>query len=384
MPNYAYFIKVDSGANNNKFYEMTVRDGQLVCRFGRVGTNGQTKVYPAGDWHKVVSDRIAHGYVERTEMRSASGPAVAFKALAGAVADLVAFLRKQAGESVARNYVAGDAATPAMIDQAQRILDNIAAMNGSATIWSINSQLQGLWTVLPRKMRNVADELLPRNATKAEVAAKINAEQALLDQVRAQVATAAKPADASKTLLEAVGIEVREATQAEKDQVFALVEPGCKRRVHRVFKVTNTRTQAAFDKIAGPTKLYFHGSKTANWWSILTNGLVVRPAAAYGRSLGNGLYFADQFQKSAGYTDVVGSYWAKGNSQVGYMAVYAVKPGRVKRVSGLGDYHNDARNGDCDSVHAPSRAQGGPFINPEYVIFDAARCTVAYLLEIVP
>ena len=73
------------------------------------------------------------------------------------------------------------------------------------------------------------------------------------------------------------------------------------------------------------TKLFFHGSKNENFWSILKNGLLLNPRAAVtGKLLGNGTYFADKAIKSFNYTSLRGTTWAHGNSSVGYLAIFAV------------------------------------------------------------
>jgi predicted DNA-binding WGR domain protein len=386
MDQYAYFQKVESGANNNKFYELRVQSGQIVARFGRVGTEGQTKVYPLHKWNEICNARHAHGYDDVTHLR-AKAEAVAFRSLGGSIADLVAFLRKVAGESISRNYASGDTVTQAMVDRAQAVLDEIGRLNGRASARSVNLKLQELWTIVPRKMRRVSDYLLPENATMATISQKIKDEQDLLDQMRAQVATAAaQPTASDQTILDAMGLEMREATAAEKQQVMALVEPKNQRRVQRVFRVTNKRTQEAFDKVpsgAGDPRLFFHGSYTANWWSIVSQGLVIRPTSTHGSALGRGLYFASLFQKSAGYTDVEGSCWAHGSSKVGYMGVFAVKMGRTKTLQHNCDYNADegARRGEYDSIHLKG---GGVFINDEYTVYRNDRATIAYLLEIAP
>lgn len=383
---YAYFLNVAADANKNKFYELKVEDEKLIARFGRVGTEGQTKVYQANEWDKVCQARRAHGYDDVTHLR-AKTESVAFLPLTGTVAELVAHLRKVAGESISRNYASGETVTEAMVDRAQTVLDEIGRLNGRASVWAVNSKLQELWAILPRKMRRVSDHLLPQNATAADISQKMRDEQDLLDQMRAQVATAtAQTTVEDQTVLDAMGIEMREATAAEKDEVMALVEQKNRGRVQRIFRVVNKRTQDAFDKVQGATgdpRMFFHGSYTANWWSIVSQGLTIRPSATNGSALGRGLYFANLFQKSAGYTDVQGAYWTGGKNRVGYMGVFAVKMGKMKVLSNGASGNEDARAkaGEFDSVHL----KGGVVnVNDEFAVYRNDRVTIAYLIEIKP
>ena len=82
--------------------------------------------------------------------------------------------------------------------------------------------------------------------------------------------------------------------------------------VKRMFRVRCPSTDAAFgSSIRGRgdgrrlnRRLLWHGTRTANLLGILTQGLVVNPrqVAITGRAFGDGIYFADAFDKSLGYT----------------------------------------------------------------------------------
>lgn len=67
-----YGVKVEAGANANKFYEMKAAlDGAtFVARWGRVGTEGQSKVYPMSAWHKTIRTRLDHGYKDMTGVKA--------------------------------------------------------------------------------------------------------------------------------------------------------------------------------------------------------------------------------------------------------------------------------------------------------------------------
>jgi predicted DNA-binding WGR domain protein len=61
------------GGSSNKFWESTVSDNQVVVRYGRNGTNGQTitKTFPndqAAERHanRLVAQKLGKGYVEVT------------------------------------------------------------------------------------------------------------------------------------------------------------------------------------------------------------------------------------------------------------------------------------------------------------------------------
>lgn len=292
-----------------------------------------------------------------------------------------------AGASVSANYSGAENVTQAQIDAAQRILDRLGIMNGKASARTINDGLVELWQTLPRKMRSVAAELLNPTAGPYDIQAKLQYEQALTDQLAGQVATSVQPTEADQTLLDALGIEMREATPAERAQVLALVEAESKSKIGRIFRVVNRKTQAAFDAWKPGTKqaLLFHGSRTPNWWGIVTQGLSVRPSATNGSALGRGNYFANWADKSIGYTSLDGSRWGNGTDFTAFMAVFAVKLGTVKTTGvEVRDGHDRAKRGEFDTCHAV--APKNPTCWPrrdEITTYSNAQSTIAYLVELV-
>ena len=82
----------------------------------------------------------------------------------------------------------------------------------------------------------------------------------------------------------------------------------------KAWRIRNRRTEERFDRFCQQEQLseghgidhLFHGSRTENFWSIVTNGLLINPDCGVQRTgsmFGNGTYFAPLVQKSLGYTD---------------------------------------------------------------------------------
>lgn len=385
---YWYGIKVEAGANNNKEYEMKVdpAGSTFTARWGRVGTTGQTKVFPVSTWEKTIRTRLEHGYKDMTGVKVTSAGG-SFKMLDGSIGAVVAALRASAGASVSANYAGAENVTQAQIEAAQRILDRLGMMNGKATVRQINEGLVELWQTLPRKMRSVAAELLEPTSRPHDIQAKLQYEQALTDQLAGQVATAVQPTANDQTILDAIGVAMREATPAERAQVLALFEAESQPKVGRIWRVVNKKTQAAFDawKPSSKQALLFHGSRTPNWWGIVTQGLSIRPSSTNGSALGRGNYFANWADKSIGYTSLDGSRWGHGSDLVAFMAVFVVKLGTVLKVTDyVHDGHNRARRGEFDTCHAvaPKNPVSWPR-RDEITTYDNAQSTIAYLVELV-
>ncbi len=385
---YWYGIKVEAGENANKFYEMKVdpSGSTFTASWGRVGTKGQSKSFPMSEWVNTIRTREKHGYKDMTATKR-TVDAVAFKPLAGSVAWLVDWLQQKAGVSIAANYSDAASVTEAQLVEAQSILDRVGSLNGKTTVTAVNQALVELWRVLPRKMRKVSDELLAADAPRHRIGAKLADEQALVDQLRAAMASRPQPTAADQTILDALGIDIREASPAERAQVLGLVEAQSKPNIGRIWRVIHYATQAKHDAWHPGEKgrLLFHGSKTQNFWAIMTQGLVIRPSYTNGWALGRGLYFADWADKSIGYTSLKGSRHGHGTDSPACMAVFSVKLGREKKVSEQNrEGHEGAARGLYDSMHAV--APPNPIYWPrrdEFTVYNDAQATIAFLVELV-
>ena len=108
----------------------------------------------------------------------------------------------------------------------------------------------------------------------------------------------------------------------------------CKQKFYQAWRVTNKATQNRFDNFVKnedikDIRLFWHGSRNENWWSILNTGLVLRPTNAVitGKMFGMGTYFSPTAKKSLGYTSLDGSYWAGGRSNSAFMGLMKVAYG---------------------------------------------------------
>jgi poly [ADP-ribose] polymerase len=102
------------------------------------------------------------------------------------------------------------------------------------------------------------------------------------------------------------------------------------------------------------------------------------------RGFGDGIYFADKAQKSIGYSSLRGSYWTKGGDDKAYLALFDVHLGNQKEILNhtsscysLSD--KVLKKDNYDSVFAKG---GADLRNNEYIVYNAAQCTVSHLIEI--
>jgi poly [ADP-ribose] polymerase len=228
----------------------------------------------------------------------------------------------------------------------------------------------------------------------------IHREQDLLDVMKGQVVQKQIVDKAEEddepinniTVLEALGLEFDECS---KDDIATIkVALGsCADKFHKAWKVKNIKTQARFDKFVEDNnikdvRLLFHGSRNENWWSIIQSGLVLRPTNAIitGKMFGIGSYFSPTARKSLGYTSLTGSYWAKGNSVSGFMALMSVAYGKPYDVYSFNsDFYSldyDRLQKKCAGANCLHAHAGSMLRNDEIVIYKEEQSTIKYLVEI--
>lgn len=396
--------------NNNKFYNMNEQsDGTIAIEYGRVEKTSVKESYPMSMWDKKYREKLKKGYKDVTHLYSevvgtvSKDGTTTFAAITNSqVKQLIDALQAYAKKSIQQNYtVTSDKVTEAQVNEAQTHLTALAkTLNIGVKAKDLNDKLLELYHIIPRQMAQVKNHLFTDIKTQADFEAakkRLDNEQDTLDVMAGQVAMNKKaqtPEDKKEvaktmTMLEAMGLEVEEADFKAIDMIKKMMGPNVK-QFGRAFKVVNKKTQAAFDACVKSAtnkqcEFFWHGSRNENWFNIISTGLLIRPSGAVysGSAFGDGIYFADKFQKSYGYTSGSGSYWARGNSNKAYLAVYNVNVGKQNIV-----HHSDSslnykkvQTLGCDSTYA--KPGNGSYIqNAEYIIYRPQQCTIAYLLEV--
>lgn len=410
-----YLIKVEPDANNNKYYRMIEQgDGTFKAEYGRVGGHMSVEVYPMSKWDSKYREKLSarKGYVDKTHLfeeeiaadEKKPGKKQTINEITDkVVAKLINDLRGFAKVSVQENYiVSSEKVTQKMVDEAQVLVDTIThQLKVGQEIEPLNKVLVELFQVIPRKMAHVRDYLFEgkeiKTAKDLQMAQQIIAkEQATLDVMAGQVNTntkldvkTAKPSE--KNILESMGLVIAEAPQSDIPGILKLMGSN-KDQFVKAYVVTNLKTQERFDKnlVSAKNKtldVFWHGSRNENWWSILGTGWMLRPANAVisGKMFGYGIYWANKFQKSLGYTSYRGSYWARGSSDRAYLALAAVHVGQQLKIKNHESWcydlswNNLRKRGEYDSLYA----QGGADLrNDEFIVYQEPQCTVKYLIEV--
>lgn len=404
-------IKKGKAAQNNKYYNMTENpDGTFTVKFGRVDSTEQTKTYPMSKWQSTYNEKTKKGYKDVTHLSmeiaenddgSTEAPISDSK-----INTLFVCLQQYANKSIAANYTISSAkVTQAMVDEAQQHVDALVTLlHDSADIAEINKKLISLYHIIPRKMDNVKNFLLPTDQgdlTDSVLLEKANKlignEQQTLDVMAGQVvinnnnkSETTEEVVEKRTILDILGIEVTNASNDDIAQIKKLLGPNS-HQFKNAYKVLHKQTQNRYDSHLNnadnkKTELFWHGSRNQNWLNIISTGLLIRPAGAIhtGSMFGDGIYFADKAQKSIGYTSLRGSYWSNGSDNTAYLALFSVHVGNQKNIhkhdSSCYRLNKDVLNKEkFDSVFAHG---GADLRNNEYIVYDSHQCTISYLVEI--
>ena len=385
-----------TGANNNKYYNMTQVGDQIQVQYGRVGSTEVSATYPMSKWNSLLKSKVRKGYKDVTELHAVV-ETVDFKDISNdQICMIVSKLQAFANKSVSSNYtVSSNSVTQAQVNEAQKILNNLVVLGNKKKVVKekFNDNLLELFQVIPRRMHVVNDYLLGGSYTSDPLNIIAN-EQATLDVMKGQVnVSAAKQQntqDDKRTILQAMGLDIQLATD-EDIRIIKSNLGDVGPHFNKAYRVINNKCQSRYDKWVKKadnkrTKLFWHGSRNENWWSILDSGLILRPTNAVitGKMFGYGLYFADKARKSFNYTSYRNSYWANGNSDTALMCLYDVHLGnwlhKRKHEYWMSQLTEKKlkQKGNYDSLFA----EGGVDLrNNEYIVYNEAQCTPRYLVE---
>ena len=410
--NYAYLVCVDSKTNHNKFYEMTENDnGSIDIAHGRVDKTAIHHHYEA--WEKnfdtLKAEKERKGYKDVTalhmkkEVSSDKVAELSYKPVEDPVVQTALDRMIESSRMfISRNYsITADKITQKMVDEAQYDLSRLSSIaanvtNAPAALYEFNKALEELFMDIPRAMNNVRDYMAKSTDDFDKI---IQREGAMLDNLKGAIQitqpVAANDNNKDMTVLEARGLTMRQVSYKEEDRITDHLgkdyQGDVERRFVRAFAVENLKTRANYEQYKKDhhispkgVKLFYHGSKVENWYSIMSTGLSLNPdARTTGKMFGQGLYFAPECRKALNYMDVKGARWNNGQSETGYTAIFSVALGKAyepNRILGSNFTGKDLPNG-CDSVFASKKNPHLGLVNDEYIVFDQNACTIKYMME---
>lgn len=391
---------VTASANNNKFYKMYPHGDTWTAEYGRVGSSSQKREYPIRQWESKYNEKIRKGYVDQSDLvedliqiekpKSSEYREIENKA----IAEIVERLQSMARQAISDNYtISSNKVTQAMVDEAQNVLTSLINIT---YVEEFNDALLKLFMIIPRKMSNVKYYLAKSEKDFSRI---IQTEQDLLDVMKGQVVqkqiideSEKNENQAEYTILDKLGLVFEECDNRD----IAIIKTAlgsCSDKFHKAWRVENIKTQQRYDKFVKEndikeTRMLFHGSRNENWWSIINTGLVLKPTNAVitGKMFGYGIYYAPKARKSLGYTSLSGSYWARGNSSSGFMALMEVAYGKPYDVYSFDSkYYNfnyEELQKACPGANCLHAHEGSMLKNDEIIVYKEEQCTIKYLIEL--
>lgn len=404
-----YLIMVDADQNKNEYYKMSdIGGGEWSATYGRVGEKqGRSRAtrnvvvpknYPDYMFGIKLKEKLIKGYQDKsachglTILRKKNPDAPVSGIENGQVAELIEKLMAYAQNVVAQNYtVSFTDVTPEMIKQANTEIDH---MRTSRMLSEFNKHLLSLMHIIPRKIDGRGDAGVKRMLASdiSNYADILVRETELLDIMEGQIVMNQETRQ-NDNILDKMGLTVKEATSEEIEMVKDHLNNSLKPRLKQVFSVCNQHTHKRFEeylngsenKKKNTTRLFWHGSRNANWFSILQKGLMLNPDAVItGKMFGNGIYFAPSAMKSWGYTSSRDAKWNGEASNEAYMALYETAYGLPYDVdtyagswSGYSYKRLQAEHPGCSCVHA--KKNKGMLYDDEVIFYREDQVTIRYI-----
>jgi Poly(ADP-ribose) polymerase catalytic domain/WGR domain len=173
-------------------------------------------------------------------------------------------------------------------------------------------------------------------------------------------------------------VEVQKRIAKEKPEIHERPlhqldkRPDIKKADHKLFSDSNTG-------------LLFHGTRSVNVRGIMKEALRMPKelvgVVITGAMFGPGLYFADDWKKSAGYTSLMNSYWSRGSGAVAgrgaFMFAMDVALGRPFVAPKAHGYVAPPDGHHC----VFGKAGDSGVQNNEFIVFDRTQQQIRYLAE---
>ena len=380
---------------NTQFVMENLHNGLFQVIDGRVGIKvgpNKPKKYTLSmeKWDMTYSMKISKGYILTKQEKKEEREIVVnvYDPIQDPdVASIVKELMDFANAVIEENYTTKVSdISEEMVIFASGILKDLSERKDTISVAEFNNKLKLLFAAIPRRIDNLSKILAKRKADYNDILVN---EQELLDILNASRSTLHSAAH--RTILDEKGLQWRTVTSEEEKEIKKMLG-GNARQYYKAWAITNGKTQEAFDdfcrkeKLHGPNdiSLLFHGSRSENWWSIVTNGLNVNPIGVVitGKMFGNGTYFAPKAKKSMGYTSGRNAYWTGGSQDVGFMAIYQVATGkRYIREHSEPDLNWNLLQQRCPGAHCTWAVAGASLLNDEVIVYQNQQSTIKYLIE---
>lgn len=362
----------------NKIFRMLSTENRIDVEFGHIGNKLYKKSYPLSVWDEIYQEKIKCGYVDQTGLLNNNNVVTLKLSQTESINEVLENLRTISRQMISDNYRGNMVnVSEEAINKSKELLKKLEI---TENVYDFNSILFELFSMIPRKMNNVIQNTAKDQDDFYKI---IERENDLLRNLQVLKTDSVSPD---------IPIICRECTSDEITKIRSMLDTSSLRKFKRAWSVNNPEIDQKFSSYMKKnnikkTRELFHGSRSENWWSILTTKLLLQPSNVVksGAMFGRGIYFADKADKSMGYTSIRDSRHAAGKSDKGYLAIYEVATGHEYDVkiwkSSMTDFNESSfirEHKDCNSLHAHA---GVNLINDEYIVYNENACRIKYFLE---
>jgi len=410
--------------NNNKFYYVELDGTTINLKYGRVGTEGQSKTKQGQserDFDKIIAGKIKRGYSKADIDLDADSSEVSVDRDVMAIAlaqiqsdedskDLIKKLVKKnihnitSNTKIKFNMDTGLFTTPlgsvskAGVNKAKVILDKLALNiddNGilkgkrEATVRKLSEEYYQIIPTIISDLRNINSHII-NNRKLIEQNDICDALLQTIDMIDSEKDKSVQSVkddkdmeqlfDTSLTLLKDI---------SEFDRIVKYFEDSKNKqhgyrtstsKIKRIFNMSIAKDDNAYRHDMDNQMELWHGTKLANLLSILKSGLLMpkqSPGSVTGYMFGQFLYFSDISSKSLNYCD--GMYWnsSSRDDNLVYMFVADIAMGNYQVPRGPTSKHPDK---GYDSYWAKPGQSG--IMNNEMIVPKNEQIKLKYLLEI--
>lgn len=380
-----------------------------------VGLKKQRKIFhEPGEFEALKERFLSRGFYVVPGKTKPTGKKVVVKSKGGseyapektkAAEYLVNLLRSLAKKDITETFTFSiDDLTKEQIEEGKELLNELSDRYTDMTLKEFNSVLCHYYSIIPRRMKRVSDYVARGKTKRGKALSPEDALQERLDILTREKERFNTMVDLlmdeekrkefgnKKTATETYGVHIREVTPDEENYIRKKLGRLSTNYVN-AWRIVNDRTEAEFNEFCEKESLteehgidhLFHGSRGANFWSIITNGLTINPQGVpiTGKAYGLGTYFAPSADKSIGYTDRLGSKYANGTAETGFLGIYKVATGnRYPGTYGVDttltwDKLQQIQPG-AHCTWAEARYSG--FMLDEVIVYKNEQSTVEYLV----
>lgn len=399
-------IKNDIIANNNKWYKLELSGNQVVATYGRVGDQGQKKIYSGGEYifNKKYSEKLAKGYVETKTVDSSTSISTNLNLLQVAKEQI-----KTNGNSIVENLIerlvsenihnicsvtsitynrdSNLFSTPLgiitldAVKEARGILNNIYKIYEAKNLADYNV----------RKLSENYLKLIPTNFGRQRfnpetffTQSGFEKQTSILDALEVSFTSFHKtPVQNESKIIEKVfDLSLNIASEQESNILRNWFNKtnhsthGYKNlKIENIYRIECFYLSNRFNKKLGNIIEILHGTSGSNCLSILKNGIKASPpstAQITGRMWGGGTYGALDFSKSLQYT--MGRFGGKCSGK-GWIFVCDFAMGKIEFPKTYGG----KRSFGYDSIWAKASNTGLRF--DELIVPTDEQVNLKYLLE---